>query len=151
MTKSAARSLFEEAFKESETLRNLFRDLDDTFVAAGAGDGPTLATSRDLLEELQTHLEKHFEIEERGGYLAEALQAAPRFTKKAETLKDQHPEFRTQLTELIELTSTEDDPRAAFQELLEKFHAFTNALWQHESAENEILQRAFEEDVAAAD
>ncbi len=46
-----------------------------------------------LLRKLEHLLPEHFEYEEAGGYLAEALAAAPRLTRRAQRLRGEHSGF----------------------------------------------------------
>jgi hypothetical protein len=96
-----------------------------------------------ILHTLNAHLEHHFAQEEIGGYLEEALNAAPRFAGDAAELLRQHP----QMLDKIQLARMTADRAAnepsAWPELKRESLELIKGLMAHESAENRIVQQAF--------
>ena len=104
-----------------------------------------------VLDELITELKLHFMHEEEGGYLSEALSQAPRFTDRATELQQQHPQMLKAVRELYQQAQSGDGSagwwsslQAAYQSLAEQIHA-------HETGENDLVQKAFTEDIGASE
>jgi len=115
---------------------------------AGAGNlAPTLA----LLADLSRQLPEHFALEEKGGYLAEALQAAPRFSRRAERLQKQHRGFGDRIESILEEANLAATSSKSWRRVDGHFRQFSTALMAHEQAENDILESAFLDDIGTAD
>ena len=113
-----------------------------------AGDrAPTLA----LLADLGRQIPEHFALEEKGGYLAEALAAAPRYSRKAETLLEQHAGFDREMRLIVEQANAAQNSGPAWRQVHEGFQRLSLELLAHEEAENDILGSAFLDDLGAAD
>lgn len=101
---------------------------------------------RELLARLETLLRDHFELEERGGYLEEALTRAPQLSSTATRLVKEHGSLLGRIRDLHERarsTSADDLRDAAFAESVGQF---AEQLHDHEIAENRLLQDAYLED-----
>jgi hypothetical protein len=96
---------------------------------------------------LTTALERHFALEERGGYLREVTQRRPRFERQIHDLAAQHAVFRGQLGGLARGLSTAPDVGAAQAQL----DQLLSELEAHEHAENELLQAAASVELGAGD
>lgn len=103
------------------------------------------------LEELRDLLAEHFADEERDGYLAAALAAAPRFSRKAEELREQHGQFLEDLNNFINRLKASECGFTCWHEARDEFEAFIQRLGEHDRAENEIVQTAFGEDMGTSD
>jgi len=104
-----------------------------------------------LLGELGDRLVKHFELEEQGGYFAEALLQAPRLVARANDLLAQHPKMCTQADRLLELAAAEGNADDWWKKTRERFLAFKEELLKHESKEDGLLQEAYQQDLGAND
>ena len=104
-----------------------------------------------LLGELGDRLVKHFELEEQGGYFAEALLQAPRLVARANELLAQHPKMCTQADKLLELAGAEENAEGWWQKTRERFLAFKEEVMRHESKEDGLLQEAYQQDIGAND
>ena len=103
------------------------------------------------LKLLRDHLQSHFEIEEAGGYLAGVLAVAPRFSEEARRLCMQHRQLLNTLDSFIERLTALEPPFHGWDETREEFDGFLLQLHRHESAENEIIQSAFNQDAGTVD
>jgi hemerythrin len=97
----------------------------------------------DLLAELRCHLEHHFAQEEAGGYLEEALTLAPRFSAEAAELLRQHPQMLDKTVSVCKAADRAVNEPAVWAPLKRELTELIKALVAHESAENQIVQRAF--------
>ena len=105
----------------------------------------------DRLTALRDALKTHFADEEAGGYLAAALEVAPRFCTEAEVLEAQHPTMLATLDELIEKLQCSPSKFESWQSATKEFNDFLGQFRQHESRENTIAQSAFGCDIGGVD
>ena len=111
----------------------------------------TVAEVSDLLAQLGDRLVKHFELEEEGGYFAEALTQAPRLISRANELMIQHPKMTRYARELAGAADPAQQPDLWWKQTRERFKAFQAELQKHESQENDLLQEAYNRDLGAND
>jgi hypothetical protein len=108
------------------------------------------ATARGRLGEFFGQIVEHLRSEEREGRLAMALARAPHWQRKADLLRGEHSRFRASLAALVA-----DAERAGgtndWISVQRRFAAFRRAFMAHEALENEILQRAYLEDMGGGD
>lgn len=104
-----------------------------------------------LVGNLYEHIVAHFAHEERGGYLCEALERAPRLTEQAKQLLAQHETLNELLGELRNVAQRREDSELWWQALRDTFNQFSRELLRHEAAEDKLLQDAFNQDMGTAD
>lgn len=104
-----------------------------------------------LLGRLGDQLVKHFELEEAGGYFAEALEHAPRLISRANDLMNQHPKMTARARELAEAADPEQAPDAWWQQTAERFKAFQEELLKHERNEDGLIQEVYHRDLGEND
>lgn len=108
----------------------------------------------DELDELREHVGLAFAMKETGGYLDEAVQAAPRLSSRAEELRSQHREIFSMLCRLID-ECEQDLERHRWRRLqslgLSMFVEFCGELKANEAGEADLLQLAVNEDVGVGD
>ena len=102
------------------------------------------------LAELEAYLVSHFQLEETGGYMSEALQLAPRYHGRAEDLREQHETLACEMRALCELAEIIGPSREAWSELERRLARFGRELLAHERAENELTSQIFLEDIGTA-
>ncbi len=103
------------------------------------------------VEELRDILAEHFAEEEKDGYLAQALAVAPQYTQKAEELQKQHGQMLETLGDFSDRLELSQPPFESWQKARDEFEGIVAGLRQHERAENEIVQSAFENDIGTGD
>ena len=103
------------------------------------------------LTDLRRHLHDHFQQEERGGFLEEAVTRMPRLGPRMEEILHQHPAL---LAELDSLTEALADSRLAptdWRSIGQQFETFVGHLQAHERSENAVVQEGYNEDLGLAD
>jgi hypothetical protein len=95
------------------------------------------------VEELDAHLHHHFAQEEEGGYLEQALVAAPRFSSQAAELLKQHPAILAQVAEVVRTARRAGADATAWPVLKQQVKQLLVSLVAHEKAENAVVQEAF--------
>lgn len=138
---------FEMLKREHRELGGAIHVAKDAF-AAGAADPNAI---REAIGHLCQLVKSHFAHEEEGGYMREAIQRAPRITKRAEKLLEEHEMMLAAIKELCETARRADDAEITSGELKSAFTAFINELSQHEAGENSILQEAYTDDIGTKD
>ncbi len=96
-----------------------------------------------LLRKLEHLLPEHFEYEEAGGYLAEALAVAPQLTRRAQRLRNEHSWFVTKLAALANRARDAGESPGSWKALAAGVRKFTYELRNHELKENSLVQDAF--------
>jgi len=107
-----------------------------------AGEGELEA--RLLLDIFRRQLLEHFAFEEENGVLEQAAASAPRFARRIDGLRSQHVELRARIEALV---PRRENDGVGWARLHESFVAFRRTLLAHEQAENDLLQRAYLEDL----
>ena len=108
----------------------------------------------ELLERLRDRLAMHFALEEAYGYFQDALSAAPRLSEEAETLRGEHSTLFVQLCQIVDQVDGlrhHETPIWRLPMLVERLLKFDARFQQHEAAENELIQRAFQQDIGVGD
>ena len=107
----------------------------------------TWDAARRAVIRLREELEKHFELEERGGYLDEVLARAPEHAKAVADLLGEHNRMRGELATLLAcvlVARSRGDARHELDRLLD-------GLAVHERREHELVQLALAVDVGSGD
>lgn len=95
------------------------------------------------VEAMRTHLRHHFAQEEEGGYLEQALAMAPRFSDEAQVLLAQHASMLKRIDEVAEVARGAVEDAELWPQLKLQVKDLLRNLIAHESAENRIVQQAF--------
>ena len=103
------------------------------------------------LTELMKYLEMHFHEEEAEGFFEQVERHAPRLTTETGQLKDEHKVFLVQVRSMIASVDSAEGTDAWWEQLEKDFLEFGKAIMQHESKENQLLQRAYIEDIGSHD
>lgn len=104
-----------------------------------------------LVTEFCDLIESHFEHEEEGGYLSEALEQAPRLTERAQVLFKQHESLLADARGLRHHVRGGEGTDAWWDELSTRFNDFTRALMTHEAHEDDLVQEAYTDDIGSKD
>ena len=102
-----------------------------------------------LLRKLEQMLPEHFEFEEAGGYLAEALAPAPRLTRRAQRLRGEHSGFSAKLAALADRAREAGESPGSWKALAAGVRKFTYELRHHELEENSLIKDAFMDDLGS--
>jgi hypothetical protein len=131
---------------DHRALRACAERLDGELARLAAGNGAAEATVRSLLEEFRGRLLRHLSAEEQSGILEQAANAEPRLARRAEELRLQHEDLRRSATQLA-AGPGEGAVAVDWAGFWTRFVSFREVLERHEQAENDILQRAYLEDL----
>ncbi len=104
------------------------------------------------LRDFQNQLQKHFDLEEEGGYMQDVMHLAPQFAFRLENLQEDHRKIIADLNHIISVLKGIDhlSPtqiariRQRIYELLELFK-------KHEAAENCLIQDIYMQDYGRGD
>jgi hypothetical protein len=100
----------------------------------------------DGLAALRGQLARHFEREETGGFLDEAVGLVPRLGNQVARLMRDHAEFLTELDGILLLAGSKTRSAADRADLRERALGLFHALRLHEAAEEHVLQQVFPSD-----
>ena len=140
--------LTHEAHKEHAELRHLIETVKqriDTARNTKARD-----TDRDLIQaikQLCDHVEEHFQREENGGWLEEAVVRAPHLARRLGRLERQHKPLCQRVQRLVAAAEAGKQGDKWLNEFEEKFAKFGRQLLAHETCEERVLQKGFNDDL----
>ena len=147
MTKSPShRSEFTSVLDEHRHLRDLIRLLQLSVLHPH----PNANVTKRLLDELDSSLRGHFEHEERGGYLHDAVSAAPQLATLAVHLLEEHADLLSTIVTLRRLcvSASENDD---WSEFADAYAHFYRRFDEHEASENRLVHDAMLRDMQAED
>jgi hypothetical protein len=132
------------------------RELHDLLVEArGAFEQPTGEVARaeaaGRLGGLRQHLARHFEQEERGGFMEESLTRMPRLAAAVREVMGEHPALLADLDRLLKRLAARDSGEEAWRQAGRDFEAFASRLLAHERNENAVIQEGYNEDLGLVD
>ena len=108
----------------------------------------------DKLCQLRDQLALHFALEEAYGYFEDPVYVAPRLSRQAEQLRDEHKGLYLDLCELVDRSERMfyDEQHAALALWIgPEFLEFDTRLKSHESRENELICAAYDDDIGVGD
>ena len=106
------------------------------------GQGPKYEEMGSRVGVFRELLASHFADEERGGYLARALDRAPQFAERANQLEQQHQVLLDDIDGFIAKLQTCDSAFHGWQEVLKEFDGLLQRLHDHETEETQIVAAA---------
>ncbi len=105
-----------------------------------------------LLRDFLNHLQKHFDLEEDGGFMSDILDVAPHKQHAVEKLATEHEEMVKSFSGIIASLKSlqeKDDDRIA--DICERIQVAVEMLKAHESAEGELIESTYLQDEGAGD
>lgn len=127
---------------EHRRLRELLLKIEQNWDAVKDGDKAAPQQILGGLRELRTELVHHFAEEEEGGCLEEAACRCPSLSKDVQRVENEHVQLLEELDGVVEQLPEKAESLAILQQHA-KFARFTAKLREHESAENQLLEKAF--------
>jgi len=104
------------------------------------------------LRDFHNQLQKHFDLEEQGGYNENLARQAPHLVPKIEHLEEEHLKIISDLNHIIQIIKETDHVESAKIERskcrIDELIAFIR---KHEAVENEVIQEAFYQDYGIGD
>jgi hypothetical protein len=130
---------------EHTRLREFVQDIEQRWVLAHqrAGAANVIPQVIESLETLRAELAHHFEEEESGACLEEAVVHRPSLSHEATRLEQEHPELLREADRLIEELRAKSQSGESADNVKQKFRVFAEQLHAHEAAENRILEESF--------
>jgi len=104
-----------------------------------------------LLGELRTHLRRHFDQEERGGFLEEAICRLPRLSGAVQHILDDHEKLLAEIDGLLKELAARDHDAETWSATGRHFAAFAAHLSVHERNEHAVVQDGYNEDLGLVD
>lgn len=143
-----------EILREHEIVHEIIWQL-ERLIEEGGLVGQSAEWSQRLCNELSAfynHLERHFALEERGGYMLDVVAMVPEASAQVEQLRQQHEQILRRVKELIR----EGDMIAAemggsVAELRQRVQQVLSLIRQHETDENALIQHVFYHPATAVD
>ena len=147
-----ARAFFRRVRVDHDVLRERLAALDEAFGIAKQ-DGPPETRERaqvqalELLDELENRLSEHFEREEQGEFVANALRLAPRLSRRAEGLFAEHIVLTRRLRQIGKFVRGKGSIGVAWHATHAHYRRFLEDLREHERFESEVIQEALLDDL----
>ncbi|MDH3717389.1 MAG: hemerythrin domain-containing protein [Planctomycetota bacterium] len=131
---------------EHRRLQRIVRSAQDAFAGSLELAESQLSTQRhaliDCLTDLHQQLDQHFEQEEQGGCIEEAVSHRPALASRAKSLEAEHAQLLDGLDQLIRCLGRHVSGQD-WVEVVRRFDQFADTLRAHEAVESDILQRGF--------
>jgi hypothetical protein len=127
------------------SLLNDLRELDEMF-GSDSSVAPLQAGER--LAAIHTRISDHFGFEEQSGWLEALRKQTPRLDREASRLLEEHRELIRSLDTLIEEVEASNSLNDAFYE---KVRHWIFRVRDHETREDELLERSVNEDLGSGD
>jgi hemerythrin-like domain-containing protein len=147
-------TLAERLLQEHEVVRQIIHQL-ELLVEEGGLIGQDADWGRRLCTELaafRQHLQRHFALEEEGGFLLDVVTHLPQATERVENLRREHREILQVIDELIHdsnlLAYGTGLPLVKFRHQILQV---LSTIRRHEADENALVQRVFYQEVSVAD
>ncbi|NQV72144.1 hypothetical protein HQ496_03400 [bacterium] len=104
------------------------------------------------LRDFQNQLQKHFDLEESGGFTSDMTKIAPHLVSKIEDLEEDHLKIISDLTHILDvLKSIQHAESAKIDRVKCRMEGLLSFIRNHESAENAIIQEAYFQDMGVGD
>jgi hypothetical protein len=126
----------------------LLADLRELEQAARPFSGEGLEDLRARLGAAQAHLTEHFRFEEENGYMDAVRKREPRLERAIQQLAEEHEQLGQSLDALIRETGA---ATSLGDSLRDKVRHWIECVRQHETRETDLVQGAFNLDIAAED
>jgi chromosome condensin MukBEF ATPase and DNA-binding subunit MukB len=104
-----------------------------------------VAVARDKLTVFNQQMRAHFEMEEEGGYMEEAVARLPVLSHNADKLIAEHTVLRTAIDHLVKHLETVGDSATKWNACRDEFKRLSEQIATHEANENWLLHEGFNE------
>ncbi len=108
----------------------------------------------ELLSKLRDQVAMHFSLEEAYGYLDDAVDVAPRLSRRAEQLRSEHYDLYSQLCRLADRAEQvlyHETGETELAALAEAFCLFSERFGAHERHESDLIVEALDVDLGVGD
>lgn len=146
-------AFLQEIKEDNRELRQLLEQLRRVFTLPKPPMRPRQIVA--LFGQLRDQLAMHFALEEAYGYFEDAVSVAPRLSREANELRNQHGEMFLHIcdiTEQAERSLYGHEVRAgALRQIGRKYACWYERFQQHESRETNLVLEAFNDDIGVGD
>lgn len=108
----------------------------------------------DVLAQLRDQLAMHFALEEAYGYFEDPVAVAPRLNATAGALRDEHSSLYSSICDVLEFVEAEFYAGrlvTSAPQVVTLFGTFYDQLQSHEAKENELILKAYGDDIGVGD
>ncbi len=137
--------------------KNLLKSLDDLdgVFEKEYEDGGFTVWKLDLLwrlRDFQNQLQKHFDLEEDGGYNEDLIRLAPHLAPKVAHLEEDHRKIISDLNHILDvLKRVVDEHSPNLARVRERVEGLVAFIREHEREEHAIIQEAYYQDYGVGD
>jgi iron-sulfur cluster repair protein YtfE (RIC family) len=145
-------AFLQEIKQDNVQFRDIVHEI-TSFVQIGAYLKSDTSVLVKHIKELRDQLATHFALEETYGYFACPLNVPPELSQRVERVRAEHDEIRIELTDILNQALQLNPVSAAGGRqtiVLNRLRHLLERLDAHERRENELIQRAFNDDVGGA-
>ena len=104
------------------------------------------------LRDFHNQLQKHFDVEEHGGYNEKLARQAPHLIPRIEHLEEDHLKITSDLNHILEVVKSIDHVQSAKIERAKcRLEDLIKFIRKHEDAENEVIQEVYFQDYGIGD
>ena len=105
-----------------------------------------------LLRDFHNDLEKHFDLEEEGGFMSDILAIAPQHSHTVEKLESEHQQMLVKLEDAIsQLKAIEIKNTEKIEAACQTIHEMLEILTTHEAAEGDLIESTYLNDYGGGD
>ncbi len=105
-----------------------------------------------LLRDFHNDLQKHFDLEEEGGFMSDIVRVAPQHTHAVAQLYEEHQQMSSGLnTILADLKALTTMERTEFNRIRSQIEDFLTLLKTHEAAEGNLMVSTYLQDEGSGD
>lgn len=147
MAQTAKRAVFDQMALQHGELGRSWSQLLETL----ASDRIDSQVVMRQLQELKQQLEEHFRLEEKGGYFEDIVSRAPHLQRSADKLRGEHADLLDAVRRLQGQGGRLDREPGQLAAMRTLFEETSSAFFNHESAEDQLLQETYCRDTSAVD
>jgi len=144
----------EQVENDHHALLDTLKQLDSAFEEIPERDDFTNWKLQRLwqLRDFQNQLQKHFDLEESGGYNEELRRMAPQLSSRIEHLEEDHLKITSDLNHILDVLKLIQHVDSAKLERVKcRVEGLVSFIRRHESEENDVIQEAYYQDFGVGD
>lgn len=105
-----------------------------------------------LLRDFKNALQKHFDLEEEGGFMTDVVKIAPQNINAVQKLETEHDTMNAMMEEILaSLKDQEEKDDLKLEALRQRIGEFFEVLESHETAEGDLIESTYLQDEGMAD
>lgn len=105
-----------------------------------------------LLRDFKNALQKHFDLEEEGGFMTDVVKIAPQNINAVQKLESEHETMNAMMKEILTaLKNQEEKDDLKLETLRRRIGEFFEVLESHEAAEGNLIESTYLQDEGMAD